>query len=56
MFRPYKVTSDVLTGCIHGKGVAHDPQSCSQWMDPKVTPSRPTDRLWRKLNNRIRSA
>ena len=36
MFQPYKVSSDVRTGWIHGRGMTLNPRSCSQWMDWKA--------------------
>ena len=42
--RPYKVSLDVHTGWMHG--VEGKPRSCSQWMDPKVTLTRPTTDIW----------
>ena len=49
MFRPCKVSSNVHTGWMHGRGMTLNPRSCSQWMDPEVTLTRSTDHLWRNL-------
>ena len=53
MFRPYNVSLNVYTGWLHGRGMTLNPRYCTQWMDPKVTSTRSTDRLWR--NCRIRN-
>ena len=44
-----KVSSDVHTGWIHGRGMTLNLRSNSQLMDQKVTSTRPTGCLWRRI-------